>query len=573
MVTTIEQFRSDRAGVSDADLVTAARQRSAAADDAFGELVRRYQRMVYAVVLSLVQPADVDDVVQNAFLRAFRNLDLLADPGRFGVWLRRIAFGVSIDHVRAERARSATHVELDDETGGPAAIASTDPSPLDQVEHRETASRVLAALDRMPARYRVPLSLYHIDGLSHAKVAHTLGVPESTVRSLVSRARKKLTRVLANSPEVRNMTDATHPLSDSLDVLDEQGTGTPRLLHVLNGDSVRGTLERSDVPGAFLPYADILHEGPVPLHTGTPQWRETRARYMAANGYVPYAEAMRFSDAWDAGLAGFDQYDEVVLWFEHDLFDQLLLIRHLYWFSRQDLGKTTLSLICIGEYPGYEPFHGLGQLNADELASLLGTRSRVSTEQLALGERAWRAFTSSDPTEFDALTHGGTSDALPFLAGALRRFLEEYPWTDTGLPRTERHILEILAERGPLSPYELFVAEQQREERAFMGDSTFWNRLRQLAVGDTPLVSLDVPSWDEPDLRTGVIAVTHAGRDVLAGGADAIRLRGFDRWLGGTHLQAALGGDVTWRYDCGGPPRQHLTLRLTPRIRPTPGPR
>jgi len=68
--------------------------------------MRRYQRMVYALALSLVRPDDVDDVAQDAFLRAFRNLDLLADPAKFGVWLRRITFGVAIDHVRTDRARA-----------------------------------------------------------------------------------------------------------------------------------------------------------------------------------------------------------------------------------------------------------------------------------------------------------------------------------------------------------------------------------------------------------------------------------------------------------------------------------
>ena len=96
------------APASDADLIAAARSAGDIADagDALGSLVTRHQRMVYALALSLVrEPADARDVVQEAFLRAFRNLDLLADPSRFAVWLRRIAFGVSIDHVRAERAR------------------------------------------------------------------------------------------------------------------------------------------------------------------------------------------------------------------------------------------------------------------------------------------------------------------------------------------------------------------------------------------------------------------------------------------------------------------------------------
>src|SRR5689334_13848159 len=90
---------------TDAELVMTARHAESAAGDAFGKLVRRYQRMVYALALSLVREADADDVAQEAFLRAFRNLDLLADPARFGVWLRRITFGAAIDHVRAARSR------------------------------------------------------------------------------------------------------------------------------------------------------------------------------------------------------------------------------------------------------------------------------------------------------------------------------------------------------------------------------------------------------------------------------------------------------------------------------------
>ncbi|HUQ83144.1 MAG TPA: sigma-70 family RNA polymerase sigma factor [Gemmatimonadaceae bacterium] len=533
---------------SDADLVTAAR--SAQGDErAFAELVRRYQRMVYAVALSLVQSGDADDVAQDAFTRAFRNLDLLADPAKFGVWLRRITFGVSIDHVRAERSRQRRSTSLGqarrDEDGGSLDIESPEPSALDRLTQHETERRVLAALDRLPARYRVPLTLYHIDGLSHAKVAATLAIPEATVRSIVARARRKLTTLLAHTPEARDMTD------DSLDVLDDAAVRAPRMLHVLNGDSVRMTLEQSDVPGAFAPYADVLHEGPVPPMTGTAAWRESRARFLAGADFASYPDALATYERWDAQLASFADYDEVVLWFEHDLFDQLLLIRHLDWFSRQTLGATRLSLICIGEYPGFEPFHGLGQLDANQLASLLGTRAPVTAEQLAFGRRAWEAFTSSDPRRLDAIVREDSSRVLPFFSGGLQRLLEEYPASGTGLPRTERHILELLA-REPMSPPALFGAEQRCEERVFMGDWTFWERLHRLASGPVPLIRLEDEAWNGPDLIAREVSITDAGRDVLAGRADAVRLNGFDKWIGGVHLSAALGGDVAWRYNRSG---------------------
>jgi RNA polymerase sigma factor (sigma-70 family) len=537
---------------SDAELVADARGAMPPASEAFNELVRRYQRMVYALALSLVRSDDADDVAQEAFLRAFRNLDLLADPAKFGVWLRRITFGVAIDHVRADRARGQTTSALVSGGAGdqPAIPEPADeaPSPLQRIERDEVTTRVRAALDRLPARYRVPLTLYHIDGLSQAKVARALGVPEATVRSLVARARTKLARLLVDAPEVHDMVDASDSTRNAMDVFNDAAREMPRFLHILNGDSVRGTLERSSVPGAFVPYADVLHEGPVPVQTGTPGTLEVRARYIASRGYVTYSEAMRISGGWEAGVAAFREYDEVVLWFEHDLFDQLLLLRHLDWFSKQDLGTTALSLICIGEYPGFEPFHGLGQLDANQLASLLGTREAVSREQMALGTRAWRAFTAPDPTALDALTHDASTAPLPFLQGALQRFLEEYPAVGTGLPRTERQILELLSAK-PLSPVQLFLASQRREERVFMGDSTFWSRVRDLAEAATPLVSIDVEPRDDLDLPAGTVSITDAGREVLAGRADAVRLNGLDRWLGGVHLSAPQGGDVEWRYD------------------------
>jgi RNA polymerase sigma factor (sigma-70 family) len=547
-------IQNDAARQTDADLVTVARLHGPAASSAFGELVRRYQRMVYALALSLVRAPDADDVVQDAFLRAFRNLDLLADPAKFGVWLRRITFGVAIDHVRAERSRSPLAVGpaaldvSDDSESIPLDVADPRPSPLQRIVRGEVVDRVLDAMDRMPARYRVPLTLYHIDGLTHAKVASTLGVPEGTVRSLVARARQKLARMLANAPEARDVTDSSPTLRKADDVLDEQAKAPPRFLHVLNGDSVRMTLERSDVPGAFAVYADVLHEGPVPREVGTNATREIRSRYVSARGYLPYADAMRFGETWDARLEAYADYDEVVLWFEHDLFDQLLLLRHLAWFAEQTLGRTALSLICIGEFPGFEPFHGLGQLNPDQLTSLLGTREPVSADQIALGVRGWEAFTSGDPTALDAFMHESDTRGLPFLAGALRRFLEEYPAVKTGLPRTERHILELLLD-GPMSPGRIFVAEQRNEERVYMGDTTFWLRITDLASGAHPLVSLDVEPMEDRVFPRGTVSITDVGRDVLAGRADWVQLNGFDRWLGGVHLESLPGGDVPWRYD------------------------
>ena len=170
-----------------------ARARDVSAD-ARDEPVRRHDREAALLAAAIVNdPTEAQDLAQAAFIRACRNLGLLVDPNRFAAWLRRIVVGVSIDWLRAFRPALYRGWSDDDE----AAIATPDPSPFDRMVRSEMAARVRSALDALPPRYRVPIRLYHLDGLSHAKIAATLEVPVATVRSLVARARLKLKPLLA----------------------------------------------------------------------------------------------------------------------------------------------------------------------------------------------------------------------------------------------------------------------------------------------------------------------------------------------------------------------------------------
>src|SRR5437764_1127825 len=175
------------------------------------------------------------------------------------------------------------------------------------------------------------------------------------------------------------------------------------LLHVTNGDSAAATLRQSSVGGTVTITADVLHEGPTPGGLAPERWRKVRARYLAESGYDDYDSCLARLTRWDHTLEDYRSYDEVVLWFEHDLFDQLLLIRALDGFAGRNLGGTELSLICIGEFPGVVPFHGLGQLTPQQLATLLPKRQRVYEGQKLLAPDAWRALGSPAPTGLEAL--------------------------------------------------------------------------------------------------------------------------------------------------------------------------
>ena len=292
-------------------------------------------------------------------------------------------------------------------------------------------------------------------------------------------------------------------------------------------------LERTGIAGETLVYADVLHEGPVPGGLGPGDLARVRAKHLAApDGSNEAAILASLLDA-DDRIVRQNGYDEVVFWFEHDLFDQLLLIRHLERLA--DVAeRSAYRLICVGSFPGHPRFTGLGELQPAELASLFPGRQPIGDEQLAVGATLWRAFASPDPRGLSDLVTGSDTEALPFAAGALRRHLEDFPSTENGLSRTERQILTVVRE-GHAAAMDAFAAAARMEERVFMGDTVFFDHLARLTQGRSPLLAHDGTfALDRPP--SGTFALTAAGHAVLERRADYIALNGIDRWMGGVHL-------------------------------------
>src|SRR5271163_4609050 len=239
------------------------------------------------------------------------------------------------------------------------------------------------------------------------------------------------------------------------DVLKER-PGKPRTtLHITDGESVAGTLRQSTVPGEVRIFGDLMYEGPAPAGLSDAEWWDRRAQSLSQIGVLTRAEARHAVRAYEDSLHAIPNHDETVLWMDHRLSDQLILIMLLEWFYRLYRGRSSLSLICVGRYPGMEDFVGLGHLTGEQLASLADTRSPVSEAEFALASAAWNAFTSPMPTNIELLMARDTT-ALPFLAPALRRHLEQFPSIENGLSRTERQALSALRDQGPLPALRLF---------------------------------------------------------------------------------------------------------------------
>jgi RNA polymerase sigma-70 factor, ECF subfamily len=165
---------TEQHAADDADLVTRARRGD---ESAFGGLYERYARVVHGLLLARVPRDDVDDLVQEVFLTAWKRLDALRDAAAFGGWLVMIARNRASDFHR----RGLDYQEL------PASLQAHDATA-----ERTEALAALGVIRSLPEAYRETLVLRLVEGLTGAEIAHRTGLTEGSVRVNLHRGMKLL---------------------------------------------------------------------------------------------------------------------------------------------------------------------------------------------------------------------------------------------------------------------------------------------------------------------------------------------------------------------------------------------
>jgi DNA-binding transcriptional MerR regulator len=322
----------------------------------------------------------------------------------------------------------------------------------------------------------------------------------------------------------------------------------PTLVHVTNGESAGNTLRQTTLGGAVLAWQDVLHAGPVPAVPRRELLR-LRAGFLAEAGWGSRHAILASLERRDRQyLDALREGVQLVLWFEHDLYDQLQLLDAL---ALAHAAGAAPDLVVVDSFPGKPSFRGLGELTAEQLETLWPQRRRAGEETLAAAAAAWEAFRAPNPS---ALAEWAAREVpeLPFLAPALGRLLQELPAPGDGLSGTERRALAAIA-AGHATPRDAFLVEQDEEPAPFLGDTWFFRTLAELGAGPNRLVeSTDreqlppaPPLGDAHRFPSLPLRLSAAGERVLAGEADRVELLGIDRWVGGTHVTT----ESLWRWD------------------------
>jgi RNA polymerase sigma factor (sigma-70 family) len=157
--------------------------------DAHYSLYKRYSKAMYNVGYRITRSdAEAEDVLQEAFINAFRNLDSYRGDATFGAWLKRIVVNKAIN----ARNKKKHEAIPDDERWD----VPEDEQPTDYTNDELTVERIKHAIEQLPDGYRSVVSLYLLEGYDHQEIAEILGIAESTSKSQLNRAKNKLREML-----------------------------------------------------------------------------------------------------------------------------------------------------------------------------------------------------------------------------------------------------------------------------------------------------------------------------------------------------------------------------------------
>ena len=328
-----------------------------------------------------------------------------------------------------------------------------------------------------------------------------------------------------------------------------------KTLHIRCGSDIQTTLQGCGFTGEFLEISNPFPQGQVPPYDPLDDFVKTRRDFIVQTyaADIPPEYADKIGSA-ESEIRSIEQrlrslpkeIERIVLWFEHDPFDQLCLAYVLAHLVNNNMQNCRLELVQVDSFPGIEKFIGLGYLcqHPENLVLLWQQRIEITPKMMAFGARCWKAYSGADPKELWQLSQ--EASPLPLMQKAMLRMLQELPWKNNGLSLTEQLGLEIVRRDGPLNmarAFHFLIAES--EPLAFLGDIMFLAVMRPLWLNKN--AALNVVSHDpsKPAMRRDTVEISDLGRDLLNGQRDWLDVCGseYQRWVGNIPVSQ---GDKQW---------------------------
>ncbi len=214
-----------------------------------------------------------------------------------------------------------------------------------------------------------------------------------------------------------------------------------KLLHITNGDDLTDKLRELDLPGEVIIWREMLCEGPTSQEVGDEEFLDLRKKFLWEQYGIPESQYQKeFVDELEK-LATINNYEEVVLWFEFDLFSHMNMLA-LISFLFQNKKKEPLFLVCSRKLEGEKKMAPLSELSEEQLMRHYDHRISLTEDDISIAELIWELYCSNNPKRLTTEIQKSTN--FEYLASSIRAHIERFPSAKSGLNSLETQVLKLI---------------------------------------------------------------------------------------------------------------------------------
>jgi hypothetical protein len=242
-------------------------------------------------------------------------------------------------------------------------------------------------------------------------------------------------------------------------------------LHITNGDSFTQKLETLQLKGDIITWREMLCEGKTETNVGSESFWKTRFDFLHKNYKVSKSWFVEKTLKEYRSLCNHKQQDQIILWFEYDLFCQINMLAVLSWLKtyRRD---AEISLVCSGNEDETDKLYGLNELSNEQLLDLYKNRKVLSRSDIEYADYVWQLYCSDNPIRLENLADFNHYQ-FEYLGDAVKAHLKRFPSIKNGLNAIENRVLQVAVEQKPRSKKAFLGSVLQNQGLYGFGDSQY----------------------------------------------------------------------------------------------------
>ncbi|OSY89086.1 hypothetical protein WH52_00030 [Tenacibaculum holothuriorum] len=251
------------------------------------------------------------------------------------------------------------------------------------------------------------------------------------------------------------------------------------LLHITNGDSTTQRLQKLNYKGEIITWREMLCEGKTTIDVGSETFWKNRFDFFKSSYKVTKKKFIDFTVKEYRNLCNQKSQDEIVLWFEYDLFCQINMLAVISWLKRYRDNRK-ISLVCSGQIQNEEKLFALNELSDIQLKNHFKNRVELSQDDIEYADYIWQLYCSDSPLRLETVYNLNPNSPFKYLEEAIKAHLLRFPSIENGLNSIENTILKTAKENSFTSKEKLVGHLLANQEVYGFGDMQYFNKVEQL---------------------------------------------------------------------------------------------